>query len=69
MEAQKGKLKHDWHHLFELLQSETAAYFVCKRCGVVQNDQNVDKSCKGKVKMRPDKDWNKPRGKDEREGS
>jgi predicted metal-binding protein len=52
-------MKHEWHRLSELMPNETASYFVCKRCGTVQNESNRDKPCKGRVKMRPDKDWNK----------
>lgn len=58
MEAPKSKLKaprklkHNWHRLSELLQSETANYFVCKRCGMVQNKDNVDGVCRGGIKLR-----------------
>lgn len=49
---QKRVLKHNWRRLSELLQNEAANYFVCKRCGMVQNKDNKDNPCRGKVKMR-----------------
>jgi rubrerythrin len=73
MEAQKGKLKkkravkHNWHRLSELLQCETANYYVCKRCGMVQNEQNIDRVCPGKARLRvPEKPMKET---NEREGS
>jgi len=48
----KRKLKHRWVPASSLLSTETATYLVCKRCGYVQNDKNVNAQCKGRVKMR-----------------
>jgi hypothetical protein len=46
METPKNTLKHQWVPINTLLESDTATYPVCKRCGYVQNDKNKDAPCK-----------------------
>jgi hypothetical protein len=43
--------KHEWVPANTLLSCETVTYLVCRRCGIVQNDKNVDKLCKGPAKI------------------
>lgn len=61
MEASKSKLKHNWVPACQLLSTETATYLVCKRCGIVQRADglNKDKPCKGPVKITLRKHENK----------
>jgi hypothetical protein len=46
------RVKHHWVHRFEVLSSESGEnYLMCKRCGVVQNEINKDRDCKGLAKI------------------
>jgi len=58
METPKSKLKklgvskHNWVPINSLLTTGTATYPVCKRCGIVQNENNKDKPCRGIAHLR-----------------
>jgi hypothetical protein len=58
METPKDKLKklgvskHQWVSAHALLETETANYPVCQRCGIVQNEKNKDKPCRGIAHLR-----------------
>lgn len=63
METPKSKLKkldvsklgvsmHKWVPACQLLSTETGNYPVCKRCGIVQNENNKEKPCRGIAHLR-----------------
>ena len=42
-------MKHEWQER----KFSKITLTCCKRCGIVQNPRNVEKSCKGIVKVEP----------------